>query len=79
MSEELEELKKITKKIETCLVGDKLAGQVGLVDKVDCIGEDVCVLKEEMKLLKEENKKSIRFKKPTWLSAAATFFGFYKA
>lgn len=79
MSKELEELNKTTKKIETCLVGDKLTGQVGLVDKVDCLGEDVCEIKEKVKLLEAENKTTIKIKKPKWLSVAATFFGIYKA
>ena len=79
MSKILDELVASNKKIETCLVGDKLTGQVGLVDKVDCIGEDVCELKEEIKLLKENDKKHIKIKKPKWLSIAATFFGIYRA
>ena len=63
MSKELEKLIETTNKIETCLVGDKLTGQVGLVDKVDCVGEDMCEVKERLKVLEENDKKHIKIKK----------------
>lgn len=78
MSKELDKLIDTTNKIQTCLIGDKLGGQVGLVDKVDCLGEDMCEVKEEIKNLKLENKKTIRIKIPKWISAMAAFIGIYK-
>lgn len=78
MSKVLDELVASNKKIETCLVGDKLTGQVGLVDKLNCIGEDMCEVKVKLKVLEENDKKHIKIKKPKWLSIVATFLGFYK-
>ena len=79
MSKELEKLIETTNKIQTCLVGDKLTGQVGALDKIDCIGEDMCEVKDRLKALEESDKKHIKFKKPSWLNAAVTFLGFYKS
>jgi len=92
MSKELEKLIETTNKIETCLVGDKLAGQVGLVDtvefvykkqeltdkKLDKLDDKVCLIQNELNNIKIENAKTLKFKKPNWLSAAVAFFGFYK-
>lgn len=85
MSKELEKLIETTNKIETCLVGDKLTGQVGLVDKIDTIDNRQCKMEnvqcdvlDRLKILETENKTKIKFKKPAWLSAAAAFLGFYK-
>lgn len=79
MSKVLDELVASNKKIETCLVGDKLTGQVGLVDDMKYVRTDVCEVKERLKVLEENDKKTIKIKKPSWLNAVTLFFGFYRA
>lgn len=58
--------------IHECLVGNKLAGQKGLIDKVDELNEKLCVVQNQAHTLmkdREKNKNKITLTIPKWLTA----------
>ena len=48
-------------RIEKCLIGDKLDGRVGLIDKVDGLDDRLCLIENRISNL--EKKKSFNFLK----------------
>lgn len=61
-----EEIQDVVDKIHKCLVGDKLEGQIGLIDKVDKVDRRLSIIENKM-----AEKKS--FKLPSWIMK---MFGF---
>lgn len=64
------EEKQLLEEIHSCLIGNKLAGQEGLIDKVNAL--DTKVSKVENRLHSLENKKPIILK---WLAILFTIKG----
>jgi len=48
-------------RIEKCLIGDKLEGRAGLIDKVDCLDDRLCLIENRLSNL--EKKKSVNILK----------------
>lgn len=64
--------RELLESIHTCLIGDKLAGHKGLIDKVDCLDDKSCKMQNQLDTLmqdREKNKNKISISIPKWLTA----------
>lgn len=63
---------KLIHEMHQCLVGNKLSGQKGLIDKVDSMDTKMCVMQNQVNTLmqdREKNKGKVTITVPKWLSA----------
>ena len=64
-----EEIQLTVNKIHKCLVGDKLEGQVGLIDKVDSVDDKVDALDRRFSIIENKiaKQKKDKWKMPAWI------------
>lgn len=64
--------RELLESIHTCLIGNKLTSQKGLIDKFENLDNKCCRMENQLSTLmsdREKNKNSISIKVPKWLTA----------